>query len=122
MARYYASSLGRFLAVDPMDTSVIEDPQSWNLYSYARNNPLILIDPNGAEPTLVRNAIDYYPVTGASVAEAVEQASAIASAAVGKEVGPGYTTTGINYLLDSAKFTASVAYPALLMATGLSAV
>ena len=26
-----------------------EDPQSWNLYAYARNNPLIYLDPNGLD-------------------------------------------------------------------------
>lgn len=52
-ARYYNPSIGRFMSQDPVfwNMSEIEtqlaDPQSWNSYSYARNNPLILTDPNG---------------------------------------------------------------------------
>ncbi len=47
-ARYYASNMGRFMTPDPDDDSGIEkDPQSWNRYSYVRNNPLLLTDPTG---------------------------------------------------------------------------
>jgi RHS repeat-associated protein len=47
-ARYYGSTMGRFLSPDPDDDSGIEkDPQSWNRYAYARNNPLLLTDPTG---------------------------------------------------------------------------
>jgi len=50
-ARYYASSMGRFMSPDPSGLLAQrpEDPQSWNLYAYARNNPLIFIDPNGLD-------------------------------------------------------------------------
>jgi RHS repeat-associated protein len=49
-ARYYASSLGRFLTSDPyMPSADVKDPQSWNRYAYARNNPLRYIDPNGLD-------------------------------------------------------------------------
>ena len=47
LARYYSSSLGRFLAVDPGDDTALEDPQSWNKYAYVGNNPLGRIDPTG---------------------------------------------------------------------------
>ena len=49
LARYYSSSLGRFMAVDPGDDTDPEDPQSWNKYAYVRNNPLKSIDPKGTE-------------------------------------------------------------------------
>ena len=50
-ARYYASSMGRFMSPDPSGLlgQNPADPQSWNLYAYARNNPLINIDPNGLD-------------------------------------------------------------------------
>jgi hypothetical protein len=48
VARYYSSSLARFMAVDPAKESIRpEDPQTWNRYTYAGNNPLRHIDPDG---------------------------------------------------------------------------
>ena len=45
-ARYYDPQLGRFTQPD----SIVQDyadPQTLNRYSYARNNPLIYVDPSG---------------------------------------------------------------------------
>jgi RHS repeat-associated protein len=52
-ARYYGSSMGRFMSPDDFtkDTHVA-DPQSWNLYAYARNNPLRYVDPTGNTATV----------------------------------------------------------------------
>lgn len=47
VARYYSSSLGRFMAVDPGDDTALEDPQSWNKYAYVRGNPVRFRDPDG---------------------------------------------------------------------------
>ncbi|HWY23089.1 MAG TPA: RHS repeat-associated core domain-containing protein [Candidatus Acidoferrum sp.] len=71
-ARHYASTMGRFMSPDrynamlirqnmeaaglPSDAAqsffdgYLENPQSWNQYSYVRNNPLTLVDPTGAAP------------------------------------------------------------------------
>jgi RHS repeat-associated protein len=49
-ARYYGSSMGRFLSPDEANLSAImhmDDPQSWNGYAYGRNNPLKYVDPDG---------------------------------------------------------------------------
>jgi RHS repeat-associated protein len=49
-ARYYASTMGRFMRPDdPLADQQPDDPQSWNLYSYVRNNPLSFTDPSGHE-------------------------------------------------------------------------
>ena len=45
-ARYYDPETGRFLSRDPFSGSV-GAPQSQNLYAYAENNPINLIDPEG---------------------------------------------------------------------------
>ncbi|MGB7070287.1 MAG: RHS repeat-associated core domain-containing protein, partial [Pyrinomonadaceae bacterium] len=51
-ARMYGYNHGRFTSPDPakMLKERMADPQHWNLYVYARNNPLLLIDPNGEFP------------------------------------------------------------------------
>jgi RHS repeat-associated protein len=47
-ARFYSSKLGRFYSVDPENAGAMEgEPQSWNAYSYALNNPLKYGDPSG---------------------------------------------------------------------------
>lgn len=48
-ARYFGSSLGRFQTPDPifMELHRVADPQSLNLYSYVRNNPITLTDESG---------------------------------------------------------------------------
>ena len=46
--RYDSSSLGRFMSPDPfMASGRVENPQTWNRYTYALNNPLRYIDPLG---------------------------------------------------------------------------
>jgi RHS repeat-associated protein len=48
LARYYSSTQGRFTSPDqPLMDQEEGDPQSWNLYSYVRNNPLRFSDPTG---------------------------------------------------------------------------
>jgi RHS repeat-associated protein len=58
-ARYYGSTLGRFTSVDPIYTwrENLVDPQRWNRYGYARNNPLKYTDPDGRAINLVAGAI-----------------------------------------------------------------
>lgn len=50
-ARYYGSALGRFITTDPLYIEMhrLADPQSLNLYAYARNNPITLSDPTGLD-------------------------------------------------------------------------
>ena len=47
-ARYYASSMGRFMSPDPLGGH-LEDPQTLNKYSYVANNPLSRTDPTGLD-------------------------------------------------------------------------
>jgi RHS repeat-associated protein len=52
-ARYYASSMGRFMSPDwaakimPVPYAKLDDPQSLNLYAYVGNNPLGRVDADG---------------------------------------------------------------------------
>ena len=57
-ARYFSGAQGRFTTIDPEYASAsLFDPQRWNAYSCAVNNPLKFVDPNGESPTLVTAAI-----------------------------------------------------------------
>jgi RHS repeat-associated protein len=48
-ARFYyrGGSAGKFLSIDPARDWDSTKPQSWNLYSYVRNNPITQMDPDG---------------------------------------------------------------------------
>ncbi|MEW5980352.1 MAG: RHS repeat-associated core domain-containing protein, partial [Acidobacteriota bacterium] len=55
IARHHSPAQGRFTSVDPGNISGLihmDDPQSWNGYSYVRNNPLTFIDPDGLDYTV----------------------------------------------------------------------
>lgn len=58
-ARYFSSTSGRFTSIDPLSvpklqradrdkfSAFVVQPQNWNAYAYARNNPVVRIDPDG---------------------------------------------------------------------------
>jgi RHS repeat-associated protein len=48
-ARYFDNPFGRFMTPDPLmlQKQKLGDPQQWNMYQYARNNPLRYLDPSG---------------------------------------------------------------------------
>ena len=80
-ARYYASSMGRWTSPDWADKpeavpySSLSDPQSLNLYSYVRNNPVSSVDADGHDVDQKPTNYVYYPVSGATAQEALSQAS-----------------------------------------------
>jgi RHS repeat-associated protein len=49
-ARYLSAAQGRFTTPDPLMASAkASNPQTWNRYTYALNNPLKFVDPDGLE-------------------------------------------------------------------------
>ncbi len=60
-ARYYSPALGRFLSIDA-HTGNPHTPASWNRYSYARNDPMRLIDPDGraAREAIIRLTVTVF--------------------------------------------------------------
>ena len=54
-ARFYKPGWGKFLSVDPGRDTDTKQPQSWNLYTYARNNPVRLNDPTGKQTSALLN-------------------------------------------------------------------
>jgi hypothetical protein len=63
-ARYQNPEVGRFVSQDPIFITSPEqylvDPQQANSYSYARNNPLILIDSTGEKVELVTRRVGVF--------------------------------------------------------------
>jgi RHS repeat-associated protein len=66
-ARYYSSTMGRFLTPDwaatpvPIPYAVMGNPQTLNLYSYVENNPITGTDPDGhASSPYIGDAEGYY--------------------------------------------------------------
>jgi len=73
-ARYFSGAQGRFTSPDkPFADQDVGDPQSWNLYTYARNNPLRLVD-IGGEAVIESRKLQTYSVRGATASEAFSNA------------------------------------------------
>jgi RHS repeat-associated protein len=65
-ARYCSPMQGRFTSVDPENAGASpNDAQSWNGYAYARNNPMVYVDPTGLAYDFYRNG-QWYRVNDAS--------------------------------------------------------
>ena len=93
-ARYYGSTIGRFLSPDefpggpvsafggdpappgPLPYADIANPQSLNKYSYTYNNPLNMVDPDGHDPDAA-DVVDV--ITDAIDAEATAVANEVGS-------------------------------------------
>jgi RHS repeat-associated protein len=59
-ARWLHAGFGRFLGADtPLVDQQVEDPLSWNLYSYVRNSPLVFVDPTGRACTALNKGSDF---------------------------------------------------------------
>jgi len=113
-ARYYASTMGRFLSPDwsakeePVPYAKLDNPQTLNLYQYMENNPLGGVDPDGHCDVCMQllteaaTSVSIYLGNHPEVAAAVDQFTG--SLGVKLSVGAGRT------FLDSggAKVGASV--------------
>jgi len=57
-ARYMSGAMGRFVSADaPFADQFVENPQSWNRYSYVRNNPLNAVDLDGRDRRVVSSVL-----------------------------------------------------------------
>jgi len=56
-ARMYRNVWGRFVSIDPVG-GTLTNPQGWNGYAYALNNPLKFVDPSGMEACVTWTGIN----------------------------------------------------------------
>ena len=93
-ARYDRADIGRFSTVDP-DLNVnaaLLDPQRWNRYAYARNNPVRYVDPDG------RDIFDFvsgvFNAIGANIALGAGRGSGNQDFVLGQRVGDVLSLAG----------------------------
>ncbi|MEM6457417.1 MAG: RHS repeat-associated core domain-containing protein, partial [Acidobacteriota bacterium] len=73
--RFCSPWTARFLSVDPLRSSArTKIPQTWNRYSYAFNNPVTLVDPDG------QAGIKYFVNTVKGIYRRVTRAQAVRKA------------------------------------------
>jgi RHS repeat-associated protein len=121
-ARYYGSNMGRFISPDraakpeAVPYSSLSDPQTLNLYSYMRNNPLGGADPDGhcgqgqsgsTGPNCQKLRIN--PVSQVSPATKIQIKNAVA--ATGKPSGAdvkgrSHEEAGISYTVNGTQIQA----------------
>lgn len=141
-ARYYDPTLGRFMSQDPVFRSIgagnfvlLTDPQALNSYGYARNNPILYVDPDGR---LFERAINFGSgflnawfsnnVFGLGRVDsggrayqwglAAGDAAALVQGAF--EVALGLTTAGAGVALDATGVGAVVGVPATVAGTTIA--
>ena len=97
-ARCYNSNMGRWMSPDqPFADQHPSNPQSWNLYSYTRNNPLRFVDQDGQIVVESRDTT-YYQVSGATANEALANAGQHFSGEFG-----GMTTSSTNFTYEFSR-------------------
>lgn len=95
-ARWQDPSAGTFVSTDPVVPDV-NNPQSYNPYSYARNNPISFIDPTGRNEGPVDGSawgkvLDLFKKVGASISSALQSLGDLGGtviAAVGGAIAGG---------------------------------
>lgn len=117
-ARYFASSHGRFSSPDDFRFDTHQSsPQSWNLYSYARNNPMKLVDPQGMKVKVstrhnkdtntttvkISGTFAMYAAEGQEVtAEELARQAGLLKAGINEQWHSGkFTVNGINYVIET---------------------
>jgi len=87
-ARYYGSSLGRFLSVDPLSqdtTALTGDPQAVHSYSYGRSNPLTFGDLKGMLKVKVNKSLEVILIPDGSTIKGEEDWASKMSLAIYKD-------------------------------------
>jgi RHS repeat-associated protein len=95
-ARYYASTMGRLLSPDPHSGTLLHvlNPQRWNMYAYALNNPLLYTDPTGMDAIVVNTTSSAFGLGHVGIASVRSDGTAVYG-----EFGPAHD----NWPVDRGK-------------------
>lgn len=99
--RYESKALGRFLSPDPAGITGVDmlNPQSWNAYPYALNNPCVYTDPLGLAPDCTLN-INFQTNGYLNSAEAAQARNRIASLLSSAGVGAAFNSANADYTVS----------------------
>lgn len=109
-ARFYDVGRGRFLSVDPGGFDASRS-QSWNRYTYASNNPVGKVDPDGRKDTYFQRAAAAAARAGAAVASygaSLNNGSALGTAADATLATAGDMIAGYGDMLNLGTSTGEV--------------
>jgi hypothetical protein len=97
-ARFYLPMYHRFGSPDPARDQHFEDTQSWNIYSYCGNSPVMRIDANGMEWGWFDQALDAVANTAAAVHVGIQSIPILDTAyAGGARLGEAISGSRVNY-------------------------
>ena len=120
VARYLSSTAGRWTSPDYFknDTTIVA-PQSWNLYAFARNNPLMFIDRSGRDLYIEIGGKSYKvsQVGGAFVLRNEDHSDSSVHSVQNllNEVGQSFRSSIHNLIQDRGDNTIRVKLPTILM-------
>jgi hypothetical protein len=111
-ARYYDPVVSRFVQPDPVVPEP-GDPQSWNRYSFVRNNPFNRVDPTGSfdigpVDNVGTRLLGAVGVVGGSIEAGAGAAIAVGGSATGLGAVPGIAAGGAIFLHGSDVAAASL--------------
>jgi len=111
-ARYYASSMGRFMSPDwsakeePVPYAMMDNPQTLNLYAYVGNNPLSRVDADGhtCPPDCPKcNSLPTNPLSRSTPEEKQAQKQSVHDT---EHPNNGHEESGVSYTANGQKVIA----------------
>jgi hypothetical protein len=84
-SRYYNPEIGRFINADGL-IGPIGDILGHNMYAYTKNNPVMMVDPDGEFPWLILAAVLLFTPVGGTAAQV---ATSVVSYADGNNINLG---------------------------------
>jgi RHS repeat-associated protein len=117
-ARHYEALLDRFLSPDKLEGNP-EDPQGWNRYAYAYNNPLRHVDSDGQDAWDV--LAGFANAVGSNFTGGGRQPAPNSDAQIGQTLGDVISIPlgGLEILAGGATFTGGVAADATVVGAPL---